>query len=89
MGGRRQPLNIRDETREAAGELMPLIIKYIRDAVANGGMTADTGDALLGMHKNNVYLIELSKMEDTADGGGEREVDQPPEALRLRLAGGR
>jgi hypothetical protein len=36
------------------------------------------------MAKNIVYLIEIARMTDTAgDGGGIREADRQPAALRL------
>jgi hypothetical protein len=80
-------LSVRDETRQAAAELMPQIIKRIERAIKNSEMLADTGDELIGMVKNNIYLIELSFMQSAGDGGGEREVDRQPAALRL--VGGR
>jgi hypothetical protein len=39
------------------------------------------------MVKNNIYLIELSFMQSAGDGGGTREADRQPAALRL--VGGR
>jgi hypothetical protein len=66
---------------------MPQIIKRIEKAIRNSEVLAATGEELIAMVKNNVYLIELSYMH--ANGGGEREADQPPEALRLSLVGGR
>lgn len=89
MGGQRHPLNIRDETRDAAAQLMPQIIRRIQQAIDTGEIDAVVGDEIIGMVKNNVYLIELSYMQAADDGGGEREADQPPEALRLSLVGGR
>jgi hypothetical protein len=48
-------------------------------------MLSDTGDELIGMVKNNIYLIELSFMQSAGDDGGVREL-QP---AALRLVGGR
>jgi hypothetical protein len=66
---------------------MPQIIKRIERAVQKSEMLADTGDELIGMVKNNIYLIELSFMQSAGDGGGTREADRQPAALRL--VGGR
>jgi hypothetical protein len=88
VGGRPQPLSIRDETRAAAGVLMPQIIKRIEKAIRNSEVLAATGEELIAMVKNNIYLIELSYLQ-TANDGGTREVDQPPAVLRLSLVGGR
>jgi hypothetical protein len=60
---------------------MPQIIKRIERAIHNSEMLPDTGDELIGMVKNNIYLIELSFMQSGDDDDGEREVQ--PAALRL------
>jgi arginine decarboxylase-like protein len=78
-------ISVRDETRAAAAELMPQIIERIKRAVKNSEMLSDTGDELIGMVKNNIYLIELSFMQSAGDDGGVREL-QP---AALRLVGGR
>jgi arginine decarboxylase-like protein len=78
-------ISVRDETRQAAAELMPQIIKRIEKAIKNSEVFPDTGDELIGMVKNNIYLIELSFMQSAGDGGGVREL-QP---AALRLVGGR
>jgi hypothetical protein len=86
LQGRRY-LSVRDETREAAGKLLPQIIERIEKAIKNSEVFPDTGDELIGMVKNNIYLIELSFMQSAGDGGGVREADRQPAALRL--VGGR
>jgi hypothetical protein len=79
----RHCLSVRDETREAAGKLLPQIIERIEKAIKNSEVFPDTGDELIGMVKNGIYLIELSYSQAAGDGGGEREVDRQPAALRL------
>lgn len=83
----RHCISVRDETRQAAAELMPQIIKRVERAIKNSEMLADTGDELIGMLKNNIYLIELSYMQTADDDGGIREADPQPAALRLVALG--
>jgi hypothetical protein len=67
---------------------MLLMSKRLDIAVKNSEMFADLADELKGMAKNIVYLIEIARMNDAgAGGGGEREADRQPAALRL--VGGR
>jgi hypothetical protein len=89
VGGRPQPLSIRDETRETAGKLMPQIVKRIEKAIKNSEVLRETGEELIAMVKINIYLIELSYMHAADGDGGIREADQPPAVLRLSLVGGR
>jgi hypothetical protein len=79
---------VRDETREAAAELLPRIIQRIEKAIKHSEVFPDTGDELIGMVKNGIYLIELSYSHAAGDGGGTREADRQPAALRL-VGGGR
>ena len=92
-GQQRQRMSIRDEARQAAEDLMPMIIKLIKTVTSNRYMFLENGEELIGMHKNNVYLIQLSKMEEagsgSGSGGGVREVDIQPAVLRLVGRGGR
>jgi hypothetical protein len=81
-------LTLREEARNEAQGLMLLMSKRLDIAVKNSEMFADLADELKGMAKNIVYLIEIARMSDAgADGGGEREADRQPAALRL--VGGR
>jgi hypothetical protein len=66
---------------------MPQIIKRIDRAINNSEMLCDTGDELIGMVKNCIYLIDLSYSHAAGDGGGTREAEPQPAALRL--VGGR
>jgi hypothetical protein len=89
VGGQRKHKSIRDETREAAAELMPMITKLIKKVASNRYMFREHAEELIGMHQNNIYLIQLSKMEEanSGSGGGVREAQAP--VLRLVARGGR
>jgi hypothetical protein len=81
-------LSVRDETREAAGKLLPQIIERIEKAIKNSEVFPDTGDELIGMVKNGIYLVDLSYSQAAGDDGGTREDADQPAALRL-VGGGR
>jgi hypothetical protein len=76
-------LSVRDETREAAATLLPQIVQRIEKAIRRSEIFPDVGDELIGMVKNGIYLVELSYSQAAGDGGGTREAEPQPAALRL------
>ena len=73
-GQKRSRMNSRDEARQAAADLVPVMLKRIQSAVKGGEMLSKTADDLTGMVKNFDYQIDLSRREAAFNGGGIRDI---------------